>query len=469
MESATSSGTNDVRRRRWRPSLAARLSLAYAAVFATSFAVVLLLLDRVVDATLEARDRAAIAGELHARADRYRDAGLEAVAAEGCSDRALFVRVSTTANRTLFLARDEGAPSPEAPTLGLDVDGREAVWGTIVARDRRAWTVAAIPIEPGRVLQVGLSDARRAELLRELRVALAWTLAAALGVALLAGAWLARRALAPVRWLASTTAAVVHGHDLSARVPLRRTGNELDWLSQLFNLMLARNEALVVGMRQALDNVAHDLRTPLTRLRSSAEIALRSDDPHAAPGALADAIEETDRVLTMLRTLMDVSEAEAGVMRLERERTDLASAAAEVRELYEHVADESGIELHVAGHPGAWASADRVRMRQAIGNLVDNALKYTPRGGRVDVEVRRLEDAIELVVRDTGMGIAAEDRERIWERLYRADRSRTQRGLGLGLSFVKAIVEAHGGTVAVDSETGRGARFTIRLPAALEG
>jgi signal transduction histidine kinase len=255
------------------------------------------------------------------------------------------------------------------------------------------------------------------------------------------------------------------------------TDDAIDELTALFNAMLDKIEGLVTAMRGALDNVSHDLRTPLTRLRGTAELALAGpDNLERYREALADCVEESDRVLVMLNTLMDISEAESGAMPLKRERVALAGIVARAVDLYRDVADAKDVTLRVipedarpfsAEAPAAVSVfADRVRLEQVAANLLDNALKYTAAGGEVFLEVAREGSRALLIVRDTGSGIRPDELPHIWDRLFRGDASRTERGLGLGLSLVKAVVEAHGGTATVTSAPGRGSTFTVSLPIA---
>jgi signal transduction histidine kinase len=310
---------------------------------------------------------------------------------------------------------------------------------------------------------VGKSSEARADILARFRAraALAFVAVVLLGGA--GGALLTRKALAPLRRLRAVLGGIVRTGQVSARVPVRSDGDPLDDLGQLANEMLDRIEALIAGMKGSLDNVAHDLRTPLQRLRATAESALRENDPEAGRAALAACIEECDRVAATLTALMDISEAETGTMALRAEDLDVASLLRETAELYEVTAEDKGIALTTDAPSDLRVRGDRARLRQALANLTDNAVKYTPRGGHVWLRARREGNQVVLESADDGPGIAPEDLPHVFDRLYRSDRSRSERGLGLGLSLVRAIARAHGGEATVSSAPGAGATFRLSL------
>ena len=284
-------------------------------------------------------------------------------------------------------------------------------------------------------------------------------------VGLLGGWFVTARGLRPLHRLGQTVRHILATGNTHARVPVESSGGELNDFVGLFNQMLEKNDTLMRTMHESLDNVAHDLRTPMTRLRGSAEVALQNpDNAQACREALADCMEESDQVLTMLNTLMDVAEAETGAMPLELEDVYVAEAVRDAVELYEIVAEEKGVTLGMDVADEVRVRADRTRLRQILANLLDNAIKYSREGQRVAITARDMDKHIELSVSDQGAGIPPGEMGKIWDRLYRGDLSRAQRGLGLGLSFVKALVEAHGGTVQVESEVNQGSRFTVCLP-----
>ena len=336
--------------------------------------------------------------------------------------------------------------------------------------DPSALETGSLRLRDGTLVQVGKSTDAREDLLARFRAALGLVTLSIVVIALTGGVLVTRSAVLPIRRLTHAVARIIRTGRTNERVPLAADtaaggDDAIDELTVLFNAMLDKIEGLVSAMRGALDNVSHDLRTPLTRLRGSAEMALAAPpDVNRYREALADCVEESDRVLVMLNTLMDISEAESGAMHLTREDVRLAEVVTRSIDLYRDVADSKSIVLASDAPADILVSADRARIEQVVANLIDNAVKYTPTGGRVDVHVRRDNDRALLSVRDTGVGIPSDELPRIWDRLFRGDTSRTERGLGLGLSLVRAVVEAHGGTVDVQSEVGTGSTFTVVLP-----
>jgi signal transduction histidine kinase len=226
-------------------------------------------------------------------------------------------------------------------------------------------------------------------------------------------------------------------------------------------------QTLMEEMRQINENIAHDLRSPITCIRGQAEAAVVNGQFSGEGADLAGSIiEECDRLVRMINTMLDISETEVGVQGLSMEEIAPAEMIASVLDLFQEVAQEKRVELSSDVGSLKPFQGDRRRLHRVLANLVDNAIKYSPSGGRVHVAASANKGRLEIRVEDTGVGIPEADLPRIFERFYRADKSRHLPGNGLGLSLVRAIVRAHGGDVVVVSEEGHGSVFTIMLPTA---
>ena len=427
-----------------------RLAVWYAALFVASSFAIVLITYWLTSASLAQRDQEIIQAKLGEYATVYARGGLRALTAtieieQRTSSERIFVRVLAGGSEAVVTSNAEG-------------------W------DPARLEVGAVSLLDGTIVQVGRSTESRAEILGRFRASLGLVTVSIIVIALTGGWVLTQSALQPIHRLTSAVRRIIATGRTDVRVPPGPDADAINELTLLFNAMLDRIEALVRGMRGALDNVSHDLRTPLTHLRGTAELALASP-PDAARDreALADCVEESDRVLVMLNTLMDISEAESGAMLLRRELCDLSDLVRRALDLYHDVADAKGVSLEAGALSAVQVLADPVRIQQVAANLIDNAVKYTPEGGRVTVDVDTAGDRAVLRVRDTGQGIAASELPRIWDRLFRGDRSRHERGLGLGLSLVRAIVVAHGGTVDATSSLSHGSTFTVTLPSSVEG
>ena len=438
-----------------------RIALWYSTLFILG-AIAIVVLTYVLTATsLAQRDRQLINQKLGDYAAAYRRGGLSQLADTVSAEQ-------RTAPERLFVRV-------------VDRGSEAIVWSNAEGWNPAQLETGSLRLADGTLVQVGKSTEAREDLLARFRAVLGIVTLSIVAIALTGGFLVTRSAVVPIRRLTQTVRRIIRTGRTDARVPLPPgTGggdDAIDELTILFNLMLDKIEGLVTAMRGSLDNVSHDLRTPLTHLRGAAEIALAGPpDLDRYREALADCVEEADRVLVMLNTLMDISEAESGAMQLRREPVRLEEVVGRAVDLYRDVAEAKGVRLEIRlkpdpttaddreGGPLDIVMGDRTRLEQVAANLIDNAVKYTPAGGRIEVTVGREAGQVVLSVRDTGVGIRPDELPRIWDRLFRGDASRSERGLGLGLSLVRAIVEAHGGTVDVVSEPGRGSVFTVSLP-----
>ena len=459
--------------RRLTKTIGFRLTIWYSFIFIFSSLILFGIAYFLLSSSIHEKEREAIQTKLNEYMLMGRSRGLESLMDEirledaGNRNAGLFVRIADRKNRTLFLTLPHNWRKIDLDRIEKEVPAREDQWLFLKKKGHKdgALEIASQWLSDDFLLQVGKGSVEREGLLERFREIFAGIMIPTILLGFIGGAFLAFRALRPIRDLIHTVHSVESGR-MHVRVLPSQTGDELDELVRLFNGMLERIEALIIGMREALDNVAHDLRTPVTRLRGVVETVLQSEhDPDTLREALMDCAEESERIMTMLNTLMDISEAETGVIQLHLEMVDITSLVKGVLEIYQCVAEDRELALLSAFPDELYARVDPNRIRQVIANLIDNAIKYTPSGGRIKIEVSQHGDDVAVSIKDTGIGIPAHDMPRIFDRLYRGDKSRSQRGLGLGLSLVQAVIHAHKGRIDVESHPGGGTQFTLFLPA----
>ena len=450
-------------------STAFRLTLVYLAVFAIFAASLLVYFALSTGRLITGQITETVGAEIRGLTDQYNTLGLRRLVfiVENRSRRpGSFLYLVTTPTGE-GLAGNVGTLAPGV----LDKPG----WSETAYRraedpegTEHQALVQVVQLPSGFRLLVG-RDLEERDRMREIVVAAGqWSIALVVVLGLAGGFFVARRVLRRFDAVTATTQTIMAG-DLSRRLPVMGTGDELDRLAGNVNAMLDRIEALMRGMKEVSDNIAHDLKTPLTRLRNRSEAALRtarSESEYRA--ALEATIEESDGLIRTFNALLMIARAESGQARDNMHEFDAAGIVQGVAELYEPVAEEKGLALIVDAPTPATIRGNRELLSQALANLVDNAIKYArpqaDQPAEIRVEVKREGDRVLMTVADRGPGIAAADRERVVERFVRLEQSRSEPGSGLGLSLASAVARLHGGELRLE-DNAPGLRVTLALPA----
>jgi signal transduction histidine kinase len=448
-------------------STSVRLALGYAVLFAASS---LLLVGSLWWHTAGYLDRqidGAIAADARQISDQLRHFGLpEAI-------EAINERISESPDSgAIYLLTDRhlkplaGNMSAWPPEVALKPGSYEVE----LVRDRqlRATRLKIMALPDGLNLLVGRDVQDRAELRALIIDGLCWAAATAFLLAI-AGAILVRRAvLSRVGMINDTASAIING-DLSQRVPASDTTDAFARLAQTINAMLQQIQQLIERVRNTSNAIAHDLRTPLAELRAQLEELLRTrPDREITFEEIQKAVADLDRVIAVFNALLRLAEIDSGVRRSGFRRVELAGLATEVAELYAPLTEEKGVIFTVDAESGLAVNGDPHLLAQAIGNLVDNAVKYAPRHGNVGLRVAPCDQGrIEIVVADNGPGIPDCEKSRVTDRFYRGQSSAGTSGIGLGLSVVEAVARLHDGSLQL-SDNHPGLTASLRLPAALE-
>src|SRR5271170_1075990 len=444
---------------------AVRLAALYFLVFAVSVLGVLLFVYWTSANFVERQTEATLDAEINGLAEQYDQRGLsglvQIVAARSAGDRG---------DAMLYLVTDpDGRPlAGNIAGWPLGVPARSG-WLSFSVKARAKGRIESHPargsliiIDGGYRLLVGRDISDAAAFRDRVKMTLLWSGLVALGVGLLGGAAMSRNLLRRVELVNRTSERVMAGN-LSDRVPLDGTSDEFDLLAANLNRMLDQIERLMTAMREVTDDVAHDLKTPLSRLRARLELALIGPvDAGAQSEAIRAAIGEADRMLATFNALLGIAEAEAGAGRDQTGPLDLSEVARSAAELYEPVAEEKGFALKLAVEPKVNIRGDRHLLSQALANLFDNSLKYAD-GGDLLVRVFRSGERAVLEVVDRGPGIPEADRETVFDRFVRLEPSRSTLGNGLGLSLVRAVAHRHQGAVTL-ADGQPGLRVRLEFP-----
>lgn len=444
-------------------SLAFRVVVVYVALFALSTGALVAFTYWNTERALDAETDQVIEAEITGLAEQYQRQGLA-----GLTD--VIISRSIRGNRGLYLLTDrnrraiagnlDGWPQVKArPGNFIEFDYQRRIGGDLETRRARG---RIFVLMGGFNLLVARDVHERYETQRLLTTTLPWSVGLMLLLGLAGGALMSRNLLTRLDSINYTSHEIMEG-DLSRRVPVTGSGDEFDTLATNLNGMLERIERLMHGLREVTDSVAHDLRTPLNRLRNRLEGTLMRMEEGPQSAEIEAAVAETDRLIGTFNALLLIAEAEAGAVREAMTMVDMHAVVEGVAELYEPVADEKGIKFELAPSGAVQIEGNKSLISQALANLIDNAIKYTPPGGQVRVAIGETSDGVALSVADNGPGIPDADRNRVLDRFVRLEASRNSPGTGLGLSLVQAVARLHDATLEL-ADNAPGLKATLLFP-----
>jgi heavy metal sensor kinase len=457
-----------------RHTLAFRLTLWYAGIFTVSSCVAFFFFYTYITTVIRDRTDDELLGQVNRFSVLLSEEGVAAVQnsviieAQAAGVKKVFFRLLHV-NGQVFSStnvshwQDIGISEDAIDRL---LQGRGPVFETLVTPGRKDEVrILYAMLSPAIIVQLGQAMESYSRFVDAFQGLFIVTMAFLVIVAGGVGWFMAKRAVSGVEAVTRTARKIAEGL-LDERVPVKPRSDEIDQLATTFNHMLDRIHALLTEIKEMTDNIAHDLRSPITRIRGMAEVTLTTGAPLVDYESMAaSTIEECDRLLDMINTMLLISKTESGVDTLSREKVDIAGLVRDACELFTPLAEDKGVKLICVVSGESALSGDTGMVQRMLSNILDNAIKYTPPGGEAKLTVLENEKQdISIVVQDTGVGISAADLPHIFERFFRCDQSRSQTGTGLGLSLARAIARAHGGDITVSSSPGQGSTFTIVLP-----
>ncbi|MCG6910671.1 MAG: HAMP domain-containing protein [Deltaproteobacteria bacterium] len=457
-----------------RRTLAFRLTLWYASIFTLSACIAFLIFYIMITALFQERTDRDLLKQVGLFTAMLNAEGINAVErlaereAQASGEKKIFFRllyptgISFSSSNMSFW-RNIGVNRASIEEI---MSGSAYVYETITIPEKRQQVrIIYSAIGSGIIMQLGHSMENVTGFFQALQKVFIPVVLALIFVSAGVGWFMARRALSGVGAVTRTARKIAAG-SLEERVPVQGRGDEIDRLASTFNAMLDQIGKLVTGIKEISDNVAHDLKSPITAMRGTAEVALTTGKSRGDLERMgAEVIESCDRLLDMINTMLTISKTEAGVGDLHKRELDVDAVVREACELFEPMAADRRIDLSCDAASGAHIIGDVAMIQRMVANLLDNAVKYTQPGGRIALSTGSNRNGMAVIsIRDTGVGIPEENLPHIFDRFFRGDPSRSTLGSGLGLSLVKAVAEAHSGSVRVNSEVAKGSHFEVTLP-----
>ncbi|MEP7152683.1 MAG: ATP-binding protein [Nitrospira sp.] len=455
-------------------SLTFRLTFWYAVVFAVSLLSMLLVVYLMLSQRMETRIDELLLSDALEFKHLYRLYGIDQIEAEFAreaevagTDQVFFRLLSRDGNQLRASDLHAWKVIPVTRWILDRLAPDQPAFETVKIPDQphHVRVVYFIPAEDQNILQIGYLRRDDERLLEEYRHISAVVILVGLFLAASLGWFMARRALGGVEHVTDTARQIGAG-DFARRVLVSNRGDEIDHLAVTFNMMLDKIQSLVLELKQVTSDIAHDLRSPITRIRGMAETTLLGDKTLQAYQDMAGlVVEESDRLVAIINSLLEIAEADAGVAQLTQSDFEMSLMVQDAVELFRPVAEDRNIALQMTAPSNHLIfTGDKGKLQRVLANLIDNALKYTGPGGRVLVSLEGKLPRIEVSVADNGVGIDEHDLPHIFDRFYRADRSRSTCGNGLGLSLAQAFAKAHRGHIEVESFMDKGSTFRMVLP-----
>lgn len=453
-------------------SVAFRLAWMYAVISTVSLIAVMLVSYWALESTLQNRMDEGLASEIveYQSLLKLQDMSVikDVLTREAVSEgtHSVFFRILDQ-NSTILFTTDMRSWQDVAinPQHLLAANGNTPIFDTLESHSRdHPVRIIYGAVSPEMILQIGESTESNVLILKHFQRIFSLGAIALVLFSVIAGSIMSRQALSGVQRVTEAVKEVAIG-DFDRRVPVSTRNDEIDTLAIAFNDMAEKIEILIRELKEVTDDIAHDLRTPISRMRIAAEMSLthkaHTSEEENVSGHI---LEECDMLLELINTMLEISQTDSGIKSISFEELDISDLSEDVCELFQPVAEDKNVHLTFSGSGGILVAGEQRKLKRAIAHIIDNAIKFTASGGNIEVVCKSKGNQAHITVQDSGVGIPQEELEKVFDRFYRIDKSRSENGNGLGLSLARSIVNAHKGELTLTSELGQGSTLCMVLP-----